>query len=91
MLAQTSRIILEAEALGSILRILAGHINRARIFLAAKSDVWAISLWHDSLTFLLIIQIDKWSPERGLNSRPLPYHGSALPLSYLGKQIHGAG
>ncbi len=26
----------------------------------------------------------KWSPERGLNSRPLPYHGSALPLSYQG-------
>ena len=25
-----------------------------------------------------------WSLERGLNSRPLPYHGSALPLSYRG-------
>jgi hypothetical protein len=25
-----------------------------------------------------------WSPDRGLNSGPLPYQGSALPLSYLG-------
>ena len=25
-----------------------------------------------------------WSPRRGLNSRPLPYQGSALPLSYVG-------
>ncbi len=24
----------------------------------------------------------KWCCERGLNSRPLPYQGSALPLSY---------
>ena len=25
-----------------------------------------------------------WSRDRDLNSRPLPYHGSALPLSYIG-------
>src|SRR4029078_5208963 len=25
-----------------------------------------------------------WCPRRGLNARPLPYQGSALPLSYLG-------
>ena len=56
MLTQASRILFEAEALGSILRILAGHINRARIFFAAKSDVGAVSLWHViSLTFLLTI------------------------------------
>ncbi len=30
----------------------------------------------------------KWSPNRELNPRPLPYQGSALPLSYLG-QISG--
>ena len=46
MLAQTSRILLEAEALGSILRILAGHVNRARIFFATQCDVGTISLWH---------------------------------------------
>ncbi len=27
----------------------------------------------------------RWSPNRELNPRPLPYQGSALPLSYLGK------
>jgi hypothetical protein len=27
-------------------------------------------------------QGDKWCCKRGLNSRPLPYQGSALPLSY---------
>src|SRR6185369_531635 len=27
-----------------------------------------------------------WSPSRGLNPGPLPYQGSALPLSYLGAQ-----
>ena len=25
-----------------------------------------------------------WCPWRGLNTRPLPYQGSALPLSYMG-------
>ena len=29
--------------------------------------------------------ISSWSRHRDLNSRPLPYHGSALPLSYDGK------
>src|SRR5512134_1175519 len=27
---------------------------------------------------------DAWCPWRGLNARPLPYQGSALPLSYMG-------
>ena len=27
-----------------------------------------------------------WSPRRELNPRPLPYQGSALPLSYMGKK-----
>src|SRR5690606_625932 len=27
----------------------------------------------------------RWSPNRELNPRPLPYQGSALPLSYLGE------
>ena len=26
----------------------------------------------------------RWCPWRGLNARPLPYQGSALPLSYMG-------
>src|SRR5690554_1141726 len=29
-------------------------------------------------------QVKEQSPETGLNCRPLPYHGSALPLSYRG-------
>ena len=29
------------------------------------------------------------SPETGLNCRPLPYHGSALPLSYRGVRLKG--
>ena len=29
-----------------------------------------------------------WCPWRGLNTRPLPYQGSALPLSYMGKIIN---
>jgi hypothetical protein len=29
-----------------------------------------------------IIQMNCWCCKRGLNSRPLPYQGSALPLSY---------
>ena len=35
-----------------------------------------------------ILQADdhqNWSPERELNSRPHPYQGCALPLSYLGQ------
>src|SRR5205814_443883 len=28
--------------------------------------------------------VDSWCPWRGLNARPLPYQGSALPLSYMG-------
>ena len=28
-----------------------------------------------------------WSRRRELNSRPLPYQGSALPLSYAGKNL----
>lgn len=28
-----------------------------------------------------------WSRWRELNSRPFPYHGSALPLSYIGNFI----
>ena len=31
-----------------------------------------------------------WCCERGLNSRPLPYQGSALPLSYRSKRECGA-
>ena len=29
-----------------------------------------------------ILRRFEWCCERGLNSRPLPYQGSALPLSY---------
>jgi hypothetical protein len=29
----------------------------------------------------------QWSPYPGLNRRPLPYQGSALPLSYMGINI----
>ena len=32
-------------------------------------------------------QRDKWCCERGLNSRPLPYQGSALPLSYRSPRV----
>ena len=36
-----------------------------------------------------------WCPWRGLNTRPLPYQGSALPLSYMGAicriSVSGAG
>ena len=28
-----------------------------------------------------------WSPGAGLNCRPLPYQGSALPLSYPGSRV----
>ena len=28
----------------------------------------------------------QWSPQPGLNRWPLPYQGSALPLSYVGKK-----
>jgi hypothetical protein len=31
-----------------------------------------------------VLYISSWSPDRDLNPRPLPYHGSALPLSYQG-------
>jgi hypothetical protein len=31
-----------------------------------------------------IAAINAWCPWRGLNARPLPYQGSALPLSYMG-------
>ena len=37
------------------------------------------------LTASLPLHSYGWSPNRGLNSGPLPYHGSALPLSYLGE------
>lgn len=49
------------------------------------------------LTTSLSLHSLYWSPSRGLNPGPLPYHGSALPLSYLGiysyvqtlsKQLH---
>ena len=30
---------------------------------------------------------NKWSPYPDLNRRPLPYQGSALPLSYMGKVV----
>ncbi|CAH1746699.1 protein of unknown function [Thauera humireducens] len=28
-----------------------------------------------------------WCPWAGLNCRPLPYQGSALPLSYMGRPL----
>src|SRR6185369_5511101 len=28
-----------------------------------------------------------WCPWSGLNARPLPYQGSALPLSYMGRKV----
>ena len=31
-----------------------------------------------------------WSPRADLNRWPLPYHGSALPLSYMGKGLRSA-
>ena len=34
--------------------------------------------------------VQSWSRRGGLNSRPTPYHGVALPLSYLGVCKHGA-
>ncbi len=33
----------------------------------------------------------KWSHDWDLNPRPLPYHGSALPLSYRGEVVRGVG
>ena len=36
------------------------------------------------------VQRDKWCCKRGLNSRPLPYQGSALPLSYCSISKCGA-
>ncbi len=30
--------------------------------------------------------LDRWCPWRGSNTRPLPYQGSALPLSYKGEK-----
>ncbi len=35
-------------------------------------------------------QEDDWCCERGLNSRPLPYQGSALPLSYRSNLLSAA-
>src|SRR5690606_12144289 len=34
---------------------------------------------------------EEWCCERGLNSRPLPYQGSALPLSYRSRPASGRG
>jgi hypothetical protein len=34
-----------------------------------------------------IFQLFMWCCERGLNSRPLPYQGSALPLSYRSARL----
>ncbi len=39
-----------------------------------------------SLFFALRLP-EMWSQRRELNPRPLPYHGSALPLSYIGKYL----
>ena len=36
---------------------------------------------------VLFTQVLPWSRHRDLNSGPLPYHGSALPLSYDGIQL----
>ncbi len=38
--------------------------------------------WHLPAEANYRFQPDKWCCKRGLNSRPLPYQGSALPLSY---------
>ena len=32
------------------------------------------------------VEDEFWCPWRGLNARPLPYQGSALPLSYMGSE-----
>ena len=39
-------------------------------------------------TNFLTMACNHWSPGRELNSRPHPYQGCALPLSYLGNQGH---
>ncbi len=33
-------------------------------------------------SFAIVVNLSRW---RDLNPRPLPYQGSALPLSYIGK------
>src|SRR5690606_38483828 len=43
----------------------------------------------DEAKFALNIR-RKWCCERGLNSRPLPYQGSALPLSYRSNLLSAA-
>ena len=35
-------------------------------------------------SFAIVVNLSRW---RDLNPRPLPYQGSALPLSYIGKNL----
>ena len=35
---------------------------------------------------VLLDAVNSWCPWSGLNARPLPYQGSALPLSYMGRK-----
>ena len=37
-------------------------------------------------SFAIVVNLSRW---RDLNPRPLPYQGSALPLSYIGKNWSG--
>ena len=36
----------------------------------------------------LLVILSRWCPWRGSNTRPLPYQGSALPLSYMGARCN---
>ena len=70
-------IFLQHQTIRSVLRILSSGVVAVMATLTFERKIWSISFRHGG-SFL-------WSPRRGLNSRPLPYHGSALPLSYLGQ------
>src|SRR6266536_4630107 len=56
---------------------------RSRAASSARICPWP-SLNSFRLVLWLPLFLDSWCPWSGLNARPLPYQGSALPLSYMG-------
>jgi hypothetical protein len=70
----------------------AGSKNRTRDHFLTKEPLYQLSYaggivsntlgWPQRQAFQSVTCV--WCPRRGLNARPLPYQGSALPLSYAG-------
>src|SRR5690606_13970526 len=58
-----------------------------RTYVYVRFGTFKLTFCHDRLLMMVLELITKftWCPRRESDPRPLPYQGSALPLSHLGE------